>query len=463
MWRAKCAESVTAAALGIPGSGYGRGVVWIKSQWQNVTRGFWFFPGVVALAGAALANALVAVDRAAGTEGVPVAFDGDASAARTILGTIAGSLITVAGLAFSITIVTLQLVSSQFTPRAVRSFLGDRPSQLVAGAFVGIFVYCLLVLRVVRDEGSEAAGFVPALSVTFSIALGLVGLVLLLIFIHRMAQLVKVENIAARIASETAAAVERLYPDNYGEEAAEAGAPTSWEATGEPAVVHPQRAGYVRAIALDELANAGLPQDSRVHVCVRPGDQVTRGTVLLRVWPEAAIDESACESLEQVVSIQSERDVAQDVGFGIRQLADIAVRALSPGVNDPTTAITCVGYLRDTTEALAKRRFPARVRHLGEDGLLVRAESHDFSELLREAFAETARFARADARVAVTVLDALAGVAASAVEAGAHGRAASALDLAGEVARPALEEARTEPERRLLARALDRVGSAKRA
>ena len=160
------------------------------SQWQNVTRGLWFFPGLVTLAGAALALVLVEIDRVAGTEGIPFAFDGDASAARTILGTVAGSLITVAGLAFSITVVTLQLVSSQFTPRALRSFLGDRTSQLVAGAFVGIFVYCLLVLRVVRGEDGEAEEFVPALAVGTSIALALLGLALLLVFIHRIAQLV---------------------------------------------------------------------------------------------------------------------------------------------------------------------------------------------------------------------------------------------------------------------------------
>jgi uncharacterized membrane protein len=160
------------------------------------------------------------------------------------------------------------------------------------------------------------------------------------------------------------------------------------------------------------------------------------------------------------VSVQSERDVAQDVGFGIRQLADVAVRALSPGVNDPTTAVTCIGYLRNALEDLGKRRLPDRLRRMGEDGLLVYAEAREFDELLREAFAEIGRFGRADARVTVAVLDALAGVAVAARRAGALDRAAAARELAEEIAGPAIEDARTEHERRLLAGCVERVQAA---
>lgn len=439
-------------------------MVWIRSQWQNVVRGFWFFPGVVAVAGVGLAFALVAIDRGAGADGLALAFDGDASAARTVLSTVGGSLITVAGLAFSITVVTLQLVSSQFTPRAVRSFLGDRPSQLVAGAFVGIFAYCLLVLRAVRDEDEGFEGFVPALAVSVSILLGLLGLVLLLAFIHRITQLVKVENIAARIASETVQAIESLYPAPYGErEPSPPGAhegPDSWERTADPALVRPERAGYVRSVALDELAKAGLPSGARVHIRIRPGELVTRATVLAAAWPRAAVDEKAMKQLRGLVSVQSERDVAQDAGFGIRQLADVAVRALSPGVNDPTTAITCIGYLRDALEFLAERRFPERLRRLEEADLVVYTEADDFDGLLREGFAEIGRFGRTNARVVLAVLDALAGVAAAAAKVAARGHAEAAAALAAEIAAPAVEDARSDRERRLLETALARARAA---
>lgn len=218
----------------------------IKAQWQNVSRGFWFYPGLVALAFAGLAVALVELDRALSADGLAVLFDGDASAARSILSTVAGSLITVAGLAFSITVVTSQLVSGQFTPRAIRSFFGDRVSELLAGAFVGIFAYCLVVLRAVRAE-SESDGFVPSLAVTVGILLGLVGLVLLLAFIHRITQLIKVENIAARIAGETLSSVDTLFPEPYGEPRQDGRALLAqWEADSEPVVIRPERPGYVQ-------------------------------------------------------------------------------------------------------------------------------------------------------------------------------------------------------------------------
>ena len=194
-----------------------------------------------------------------------------------------------------------------------------------------------------------------------------------------------------------------------------------------------------------------------MHVCVRPGDAVTRATVLLRVWPGVAVDETGRAELAQVVNVQSERDVSQDSAFGLRQLADIAVRALSPGVNDPTSAMTCIAYLRDLVEALADRDLAARPRHVDERGVLVHAEARGFRELLRESFEEIGRFAHADARVAVAVVDALAGVGVSAVAAGAPGRAADALELAEEIARPALEDARTESDRLLLEASLSRV------
>jgi uncharacterized membrane protein len=143
----------------------------VRARLRNLLQGFWFVPGLIAIALGALSFVVISIDRAAGPRGLSGAFDGDASAARSILSTIAGSLITVAGLAFTLTVVTLQLVSSQFTPRALRNFLGDRLNQLTAGSFVGIFLYCLLVLRSVRTRVEGQDGFIPALSVTVAILL----------------------------------------------------------------------------------------------------------------------------------------------------------------------------------------------------------------------------------------------------------------------------------------------------
>ncbi len=433
-------------------------LVWIKSRWQNAVRGFWLFPGLTALALALLALVLVEVDRSAGAGGIGHAFDGDASAARSILTTVGATLITVAGLAFSITVVTVQLVSSQFSPRTLRSFLADRPSQVIAGAFVGIFAYCLLVLRTVRDGGQANAGFVPSLSVSVSIGLGLVGLVLLLVFIHRITQVIKVENITGRVAAETFAAIERRYPDEVapltGPEPAELLA--SWEAVARPALVCPASPGYVRDVAVEGLGELGLPDETRVEVTVAAGAQVTTSTPLMRLWCPGPLDDETLEGLRKLVDVQRERDVAGDVGFGIRQLADVALRALSPGVNDPTTAVTCIGYLQESFERLAGRAFPDRVRRLDGE-IVVAIVVVGFEELLREPFDELGRYASADARVAVALLDALAGIAAAARRAGAGARLEAAAEIAEHVAALALHDARIDSDRALVARGLGRV------
>jgi uncharacterized membrane protein len=397
---------------------------------RNLLHGFWLVPGAVALAIALSALVLVEIDDAGGEKGVGL-FPGDAEAARVVLSVVAGSLITVAGLTFSITIVTLQLVSSQYTPRALRSLLGDRTNQVVAGAFVGIFGYCLLVLRSVREE------FVPSLSVTGSIVLGLTGLALLLLFIHHVGQTIKVDDICARVARETLAATDRLYPDPVGEPE------TTPIALGGPAGhVYAARAGWLRVVGLARLAERSPGADS-IEVLVVPGDFVTPARPLAAVRPPAAATPQASVAFE----VSRERDLDQDVGFGIRQLVDIAVRALSPSVNDPTTAVTCVGYLSAVLERLAGRGAPEVDRRLGEEGVLVRAPGPPFERLLDEAFLEIGRHGQDDPRVICAALEALERVGTVAASVGARDRVLAVAKVADELATTALARARTERER----------------
>lgn len=402
----------------------------LLARFRNLLDGFWLVPGAVALAVAVTGLVLVEIDDTGGEKGVGL-FPGDAEAARVVLSVVAGSLITVAGLAFSITIVTLQLVSSQFTPRALRSLLGDRTNQVVAGAFVGIFGYCLLVLRSVRVD------FVPSLAVTGSIVLGLVGLALLLVFIHHVGQTIKVDHVCARVARETLEATDRLYPEPFGEPEP---APALPPLTGPAGYLYVDRPGWVRAIAVDRLTSSAKAAES-VEVLVAPGDFVTPARPVAAVRPPAAATAQASDAFE----ISRERDLDQDVGFGIRQLVDIAVRALSPSVNDPTTAVTCVGYLGAVLEQLAGKGPPEPDRRLG--GVLVRAARPPFERLLGEAFHEIGRHGQDDPRVVCAVLEALERVGTVAAAAGARSRVLAVADVASEVAQPALARARTERER----------------
>ena len=191
----------------------------LVSRLRGQLAGFWVVPGGVALGYAALALLLIQVDRASRDVGPGFGFGGDAPAARGLLSSVAGGIISMTSLTLSLTIVTLQLASSQFTPRALKNLLGDRINQVVAGAFVGTVAYALLVLRVVREDTEQDPGFVPALSVTVCIGLALLALGLLLLFVHHIGQIIKVERIAAEIAHDSLRTAERLYPEPHGEAA----------------------------------------------------------------------------------------------------------------------------------------------------------------------------------------------------------------------------------------------------
>jgi uncharacterized membrane protein len=381
----------------------------VRTRLQNVLYGFLFLPGAIAVAFIGLAFLLTWADTLGGRHGLG-GFDGDAGTARSILSTIATSLITVSGLTFSITVVSLQLVSQQFSPRALRNFLGDRITQLVAGAFVGIFAYCLLVLRTVR-EGRTTAEFVPGLSVSFAIGLGVLTLGLLLVFIHHMSTSIQLSAIASGISRATLRSLDRLYPETVGEPADEGEAAelvTQWRKRQPDVRVMAPRPGYVQAIALEELPRRLGVSGAHGHVCVAPGDFVTSRSLLGEFWFEDREVES--EQLQPLFVVASEREVGQDALYGLRQLADIAIRALSPGVNDPTTARTCVGYMHAILELLTERSLPRRVRRYPEERVVLVARTHGYGEYL-EPFLEVRRHAADDERVSSVMDDAIASIA----------------------------------------------------
>jgi uncharacterized membrane protein len=391
-----------------------------RTRIQNVLYGFLFLPGAIAVAFVILAFLLTWADTLGGRHGLG-GFDGDAATARSILSTIATSLITVSGLTFSITVVSLQLVSQQFSPRALRNFLGDRITQLVAGAFVGIFAYCLLVLRTVR-EGRTTAEFVPGLSVSFAIGLGVVTLGLLLVFIHHMSSSIQLSAIASGIARATLRSLDALYPEMVGEPADDDEAAellTQWRKSPPNIRVMAPRPGYVQAIALDELPRKLGVAEAHGHVCVAPGDFVTSRSILGEFW--VGDRELEAEQLQALFVVASERDVGQDALYGLRQLADIAIRALSPGVNDPTTARTCVGYMQAILELLTERSLPSRVRRYPKEGVVLVARTHGYDEYLGP-FVEVSRHAAGDERVSSVIGDAIASIAERAEHAHAPDR-----------------------------------------
>lgn len=425
----------------------------LRVRWADLLHGFWFRPFLMAAGFGALAQAALAVDAALGTEGLTIAFGGDAPAARTILGTIATALITVAGLSLSITMVTLQLVSSQFTPRAVRDLLGE-PMTQTAGAFVGIFVYCMLVLRAVRDRADDGTGgFVPGLSVSLGIVLAIVGLGLLILFIHSISQSIQVTNITARLAHGTLKALEHQYPGEYAETAPDADADElvrRW-ARDPSSRIFPDRPGYVQQIEVDSLMDEFAGHD-RLVVHARPGDFVVEPEPLAEVWPPLD-DSDTAHRVKNLIQIASARDLTQDAAYGFRQLADIALRALSPSLNDPTTALTCISYLGACLDRVTSRALPSQVRRDPGRPLeaVVRRVGYD---VYVDPFVEIGRFAGPNARVVCALLDALAGPIRRAERLAAHERLRTLRAAADAIAERGLAEARTDADRGEIERTL---------
>ncbi len=407
-----------------------------------------FIPGLIVAVFVVAGIVLVEIDNHLNLDGVSYVFRGDASAARTVLSVIAGSLITVAGLTFSITMVVLQLASSQFSPRILRTFFGDRITQITIGVFVGTFVYALLVLREVGSFGT--GDFVPRLAVTLASLLGMAAVVLLIVFLNHVAQMVQVSHVMADIAHTTLKQTNTLFPERFGtaeDEDFESLAET-WRK--EPAGrIYAQRPGFVQRVALDELAEglAGHVRHAVVLVC--PGDFVSVDKAVLEVWPQDAAE--ACRSsTRSAVFVDSERDIHQDVDFGLRQLADTALRAVSPGINDPATAVTCIGYLRSVLVRLVARDQPPALRHFPDHGVDLLVRRRDFGEYL-EALVQIDRYVDHDAWVAGELLAALEACAQAADACGAQHRRELIVEVGGVVADRALSQASGEHDRRALA------------
>jgi uncharacterized membrane protein len=366
-----------------------RWILMLRHWSQEARASFWFVPAVIVLGAVLLAAALIGLETTVSLPFVemwPLLFGAGAAGSRGLLTAVASSMITVAGVVFSITIVALSLTSSQYTSRVLRNFMRDRINQTVLGVFVGIFAYCLVVLRTIRD-GDEGA-FVPSLAVLFGLLLAFVGIAFLIYYIHHIALSIQASSIIAAAAAETFSAVDHLFPERLGDHAPESSddlAPLGIEVQNWTAV--PARiTGYIEGLDGDALMALAQERGSVFRMERGIGEFVIEGTPLLSVAHANPLEEEEIDALNAAYVVSRQRTVQQDAAFGIRQIADVAMKALSPGINDTTTAVMCVDYLAAILARLASRQLPSALR-LDEDGKLrLIARGPSFESLLAEAF-----------------------------------------------------------------------------
>jgi uncharacterized membrane protein len=380
----------------------------LMTAWARVRDSLWFLPSVLCVLAGLLALAALWIDHlllADRRATFLLAFQGGVDGARGVLEAIASTTITVTGLVFSITIVALQLASSQYSPRVMRGFIGDRVNQMVLGVFIGTFTYSLLVLRSVRSATDDGAAFVPSIAVGIAILLALVSIGFLIYYIHHAARSMQVSVIIDRATADTIQLVRRLFPEPIGEAAP--APPEPQVPTTPAAVVTADRAGYLQAV--DAAALFALAQGTRLTVRMEPrmGAFVLPGAPLATVWPAEAVDDAVAGKVRGAFITGPERTLQADVELGIRQLSDIAIRALSPGVNDPTTAVNCIDRLGEILVVLGNRTPPAAVRSDGQDRVCFIASETTFDRAVHLSFDQVRHYGRQDPTVVAHLLEML--------------------------------------------------------
>jgi uncharacterized membrane protein len=335
----------------------------LRNVLDQVRSSYWFVPGTMALVAVALSFLTIGVDQQvqySWVRQVGFFWSGGADGARGLLSTVAGSMITVAGVVFSITLVVLSLASSQFGPRLLRNFMRDTGSQVVLGMFIATYVYCLLVLRTIRSTNSVE--FVPYISVTLGLVLAVGSLGVMIFFIHHIALAIQAPNLVANVAGELLAATGSVFPAGVGRHVeGKTSLPADFETGARE--IKAGESGYIQAIEDDRLLQMACKDDLILQLLYRPGQFVMQGMPVLRAWPGDHVDDGLASALARHLVIGKQRTPIQDIQFTMEQLVEVAVRALSPGVNDPFTAISCIDWLGAALSRLAALDFPPPERY----------------------------------------------------------------------------------------------------
>ncbi len=337
---------------------------------------------------------------------------GSADTARQILLAVAAAIMTVIGINFSVTIVTLTLASTQFGPRMLRTFIRDRGTQVTLGTFVATAVYCMLAL--VSIGPAEHGVFVPHFSVTFVSVLVLLDLGFLIYFLHHIAIQIQLPFVIASIARESMRFVDARRSDipkakeNEERDADELAALTDTIDTSGATIPTP-KGGYLQYIRYGTLVRVASAANAVVRLPYRPGHFLVEGSELAAVWPPEAADRIArCLKRAQVTG--PVRTLAQDPAFGIDQLVEIAIRALSPAVNDTFTALACVDWLADTLCKLAATWAPSRVYRDQSGAIRVICDQVSYERLVARSFDKIRQASRGMPAVMMRQLDALKAV-----------------------------------------------------
>jgi len=374
---------------------------------EELRTNLWFIPVLEVIAALALFAITYAIDRAAfdGDFRYPSwALSGSPDAARQILTTIAAAIITVIGVVFSIVIVALSLTSTQFGPRMLRNFIRDPGTQFTLGTFVATFVYSIAALGSIGQE--SRGNFVPHISITMTLALMVVDLGVLIYFINHIATQIQLPQVIASVAKDLARAIETEAGNAAATKAAPSAAATLAALGDIGGLLAAPRSGYLQFIDRRTLVRIASDADVVIHLLYRPGHFLVQGYPYATVWPAGRADAVARELSRSHVT-GPYRTLAQDVSFGLDQLVEIALRALSPAVNDTFTAMTCIDWIGDSLSKITGNWQPRHVYRDAAGRVRVITTEPTYERLVERSFEKIRQAGQGMPAIMIRQLDAL--------------------------------------------------------
>lgn len=392
---------------------------------------YWFIPAIMSLMSIALSVIAISIDsRLSGSPppGWEWLFENQPDGARAVLSTIAGSMITVAGVVFSITLVTVSSAASRFGPRLLTNFMRDQTNQITLGTFIATFLYCLLILRAVQSappgaSDAEAAYFVPHIALLIGIGFALCSIAVLIRFIHHVPQTIHISLVTAKIGRELLARVSQRFPENFGQ-GGETEAAQNNEIDDVPkSLQHPVAknvvtiealsAGFIRVVLDKTLLEFAKERNLVMRLGKQPGDFVLPGETLISLPIGTQLDDDDTKRLRSAFGLGPKRTPDQDIRFLVQELVEIASRALSPGVNDPITAISSLNWLSAALIEHSNKDDPSALRHDDQGHTRIVTPQFGFADLLEQSFGSLRAYVATDPTATAEALELLERIAKS--------------------------------------------------
>ncbi|WP_156678162.1 DUF2254 domain-containing protein [Sphingomonas profundi] len=392
---------------------------------DQLRESYWFIPSLMAFAAILLAGGMIALDSYEGSgwmDRFAWLYASRPNGARQVLSSIGGSMITVAGTVFSVTIAAVVYASGQYGPRLLSNFMSDRGNQVTLGTFIATFLYCLVVLRTIRSpEESGGVGFVPNMALLVAVLLAICSIAVLIFFIHHVPSKLHInsviEDVGDRLLRHVGERFPRFIGSGHNDEAGEHELPAAFRrnaSAGEASrrrLIEADNTGYIQTIDDDTLIEQARKHDLILRLQYQPGDFAHVGRSLVEAFPADRCDEDTAQMLCAAFGIGAKRTALQDLRFLIDELVEIAARALSPGVNDPFTAVTCLDWLGAALSDLAGREIPSPLRTDEDGALRVIAHPETFGSFLDRSFGALAQYCASDMVAALRYVRALGEVA----------------------------------------------------